>query len=84
MKEKIYSKDIDQEEKKAIVLLLDSILKKSKLKGLKKNKGKILTIVEIPKRLQTERISKKISIASEDFTNKIIKILEQELKKWRR
>lgn len=81
MKEKIYSKDIDQEEKKAIVLLLDSILKKSKLKGLKKNKGKILTIVEIPKRLQTERISKKISIASEDFTNKIIKILEQELKK---
>ena len=81
MKEKIYSKDIDQEEKKAIVLLLDSILKKSKLKGLKKNKGKILTIVEIPKRLQTEKISKKISIASEDFTNKIIKILEQELKK---
>ena len=52
-------------------------------KELKKNKGKIITIVELPKRFNNERINKKISSASQSFTNRILKILQEELnKKW--
>jgi len=49
-------------------------------KELKKNKGKIITIVELPKRFNNERINKKISSASQSFTN-ILKILQEELNK---
>ena len=50
-------------------------------KVLKKNKGKIITIVELPKRFNNERINKKISSASNAFTNRILKILQKELNK---
>ena len=73
--------EIEKKQKKAIASLLDTVIVNPK-KGLKRNKGKIMTVVELPKRFNNnDRINKKISSASNAFTNRILKILQEELNK---
>lgn len=51
---------------------------------MKKHKGKILTMVELPKKLellQNDIVRKKINSASEAFHKRVTKIIELELSK---